>query len=231
MTEGRRIASEKLTPRARLAEHTEAARKIIREAGQPLSPADARELMATLKQNMREDPGFYSQLEPFRTTGQSRMREMEFKGKTVLVKDCGIPYYKERKPGRMQYTTSTNWREGTRYRTQYLRFYKKYLAAIRNKMISPNNYLLVPIAAYGRIKAMKADGFDYLVMQEVKTLPNNAWDKNAHAIRAFDEMKEDLKKIEGLKPQHRIFDVLVLGNTNPQNPEKGKWIFALPHDY
>lgn len=106
-------------------------------------------------------------------------------------------------------------------------------AALKGK-ISPERYRLITPKVYGRIGR-------YLVMEymEHRETPKAGKTENQAEItsfsRAYKELEENFTKAIRISKTFgvdipQVFHLMVLGNTNPKNPDKGVWLFSLPYD-
>ncbi len=96
--------------------------------------------------------------------------------------------------------------------------------AVRSGKISARHYRIKTPKVYGRIG-------NYLVMEFMQG--KNYDDNSGNLGMAYQELKENFKKlcIENLLTEPQLHDLIVLGNSNPGNPERGVWYFSLPYDF
>lgn len=179
-----------------------------------------RELKKELSKKLR-NPKFFENLEKtfsVKSFTSEKVKRYSFKGKPVAIKD-----------------TQGFKKEGFNYK----KFRKAILVhqkAIRGKVkgveINAKNYKLVTPKVFGRIG-------NYLIMEymnEMKT--KRIFSESKSVVESFlnaqKQMKKNFDSLEELLPEYeapQIAQYMVLGNTNPKKPEKGRWIFSLPYDF
>ncbi|HLC79946.1 MAG TPA: hypothetical protein VJG83_06030 [archaeon] len=140
------------------------------------------------------------------------IRKFEYNGKTAVIKQT--------------YGDSSHGIEFGKIRQTLL----KHQMAVRTKKIVPKTYKLRSIKVFGRVG-------NYLVMDFVKGQNLGDWfdrHKNPEVARHLSEATYEMERnfnSQGALPIPQLTDLIVAGNTNPQEPTKGKWIFYLPYDY
>ena len=126
----------------------------------------------------------------------------------------------------------------TAHGANYLQFRRDALAyqfAAKKGRIQNKHHVLRSIKVHGRIG-------NYLVMSRVQSInrKNLAFPVQRSIEVALDELDRNFRDLtsDGIKlgnstvhyfPQ--FHDIMLIGNTNPKKPLKGKWIFCFPYDY
>jgi len=152
--------------------------------------------------------------------GNGRIRIFEVNDKKVAVKYCGSD---------MSFAKLQGFQPDN-----YLRFFREYKRAVRAGKIKPESYVLVKVRPFGTFEIKPGEGASgyYLVMEYIHQPEIRAAVPNS-IFRAKCELDNHVRQFEdeqGLLPVQTHPDIFILGNTNPKDPSKGKWIFALPHD-
>lgn len=101
--------------------------------------------------------------------------------------------------------------------------------ALRKKTIEAPDYKIILPKIYGSIM-----NGEYLLMEKMHleqgerfaNTTNPEVEKSFYAARS--RMHKNLSKIQ---PNLDLDHIMRLGNTNPKEPLKGKWVFCLPYDY
>lgn len=105
------------------------------------------------------------------------------------------------------------------------RSFEAHQRAVRSGKINPKTYILRSPKVYGRIG-------DFLVMEFVAKTDLH-WDLRKEIFkevgRNFLRLKD--KNLIGKRPVPQTWSLITVANTNPKNPEKGKWVVFLPYDY
>jgi hypothetical protein len=172
------------------------------------------ELIKELKTKLA-DPYFFSSLKDIGKS-MGNVKLFYYDGIPVVIKDTG-----------RRDTHGFNYKEIRKA----LFIHQK---AVREGKISPKRYRIITPKVYGQIGR-------YLVMEymEHKEHPKPGVTENQAEITSFKEAYRELednfmeaimvkKAYEVDIPQ--LIHLMVLGNTNPKNPEKGIWLFSLPYD-
>jgi len=155
-----------------------------------------------------------------RSTLGHDVKVFEFDGKKFLLKKT---YYSERhghNPHRIRNLAS------------------EHQKAVLAEEISAENYKIVMPRIFGMID-------DTIVMEfmEGKTPSELKKELQGSELESFEKAEKrfgkNLKKLQETRTQYgqedtahwvQIHHMRVLGNTNPEHPEKGEWVFALPYD-
>lgn len=203
-----------------LSKNARAVRRILESARQSrLSRQERKKILAVLGRIIAVKP-----ISPrlWSVIGTGTVRLFEHAGKKVAVKLM---------PGAERFAGL----HGFDY-AEHNKFYIKYRRALKKGTITPEKYVLVRLRPFGTFRSR--DGKQkFLVMELVAGGNVNAvkYTFSASAQKSLElaqhELRENLRKLGGLFKTPQFSDSLLLGNTNPSEPEKGKWVFALPHDY
>lgn len=174
-----------------------------------------RQVVNLLKRKILTNPKFLSQL-PRVVGGDEGIRRFVDSEKNidVIIKKC------ERE------TRLHGWDY-----ERYNNFYNTYRDDVKGGSIEEKNYLLVKLRAYGKFKL----GLDrYLIMENIEQMDMAGRTNYEHWNRneAYQNLYNNIQRFRKLHPEIKPpqVDMICLGNTNPENPIQGKWIFALPHD-
>lgn len=222
---------QKLKVRDFLGGHSSAVAEIVSNArSTQVSHKKSRIIVSYLRRRMLDDPDFFPNLSNLL---HYKLRMKRFTGEVpkvgkvdVVVKYC-FPLGDAREHG-----FDVN---------DYKRFYKAYLATLRNRRIrKPKNYLLVPLNAHGSFslpygpkgKVLDDSGINrqagYLVMERLRKSRTSR--KDGGLTEALDELQKHVNRVctlHGFEKFDQKHHVLVLGRES----KSGKWILALPHDY
>lgn len=202
------------------------------------SVQDPQRLMEKIRSEFSAQKGRFETLEPAGKSADS-VRVYDTWGANVAVKFCGMEFENGRAAGfwmRSGAPIRFAWDNGSNVEL-YTEFFKAYGKSLSESSTVPEKYALVPIEAYGTFRISEAAGAHrvYLVMErfrpeidgivDMPSVPSlwAAWEELSGHWRIFEE------KARGAVPQ--LVHSLILGNTHKENPEKGKWVFALPHDF
>ena len=204
-----------------------------------ISPAVRKSIFNEVTQAIIADPTRFSALPSIDTrTHHSkgsyvRVYKSKETGAEVIVKDCGI-MLKGKVAG---YNLPVI--EGVDYKN-HLRFYSAYRRALKRGAFKPERYVLTRIRPYGVFSISEKSGPKFfLVMEKLNSFSFEQIEEHWHRHglgQAVWEMEDHLKGImqsdttKKLKRPQAGKGTIVLGNTNPEEPEKGKWVVALPHD-
>ncbi len=159
------------------------------------------------------------------------MRVFSWKGSEVVVKDCS-------------YRNDLHY-DGIDY-NEYNSAYDHYREALKAGKINPSRYVLVRLRSFGSFSARQAYdlklGSDeplnsegkkqFLVMEKLNeggVKGDMFSEEPGLRLHALRQLHRDME-VAGIYSLNPRIDPMILGNTNPREPSKGKWVFALPQD-
>lgn len=194
-------------------------RGVLKEARKTrLSSTQRAGMVFELKRRLSEDPLFLDSLPhavypPF----YGRVRTFTHKGKSVVVKRI----VSKDNPIAHGYDVSS-----------YNRFFEKYGKELKKGAFKERKYILVRLRPYA---TFKQGNNSFIVMEHLSHAePPSSEEHIKHLDSAFSELERDVsycaRRARLVPPQSDSLHAIVLGNTNPSNPLKGKWVIALPHD-
>jgi len=170
------------------------------------------------------DSEFFRNLRTAPHHGSSLMKLFEFEGRTVIIKrDLSMVLSPK---GRL---VDLHLHGSDYQRTR--KFLLEHQRAVEQKKLAPKYYDLHSIKVFGKrghfIVMDYVKGEKYSELFEALQEPYKS-----HLKRARVEVESNFKKLIGEKKALLQFDdMIVSGNTNPEDVLKGKWKFRLPYDF
>ncbi len=119
--------------------------------------------------------------------------------------------------------------------SSYHAFFNAFRKDRKEGVLPMQKYILVPLRHFGSVPHPKNPHSNYLILERLQQASISS-DAQPHLASAMEELEHDVlavaerNAIESKAIPQYWKDVLVLGNTNPKDPRKGRWVLALPHD-
>jgi hypothetical protein len=173
---------------------------------------EQKQLLHELQATVRDTKKFEALPSP---GGSGYVRLYTFRGKRVVIKD-----------------TRGRATEGFNY-GEIRKSIKKHHTHVLDGKIAAERYRIKTPRVYGTIG-------NFVVMEYMPSVSYKyARDHFSHPYKGSMEraVREVQKNFDRLVATHaipkapQISDIMVLGNSNPEQPDQGKWYFSLPYDY
>ncbi|MFH1255919.1 MAG: hypothetical protein V1494_01370 [Candidatus Diapherotrites archaeon] len=173
--------------------------------------AERKKMLSLLRRKLR-NPSFFEELFPLGL-------DIGFV-KSPVVKGFSF----NRMPLAIKYTGGQAT-QGQKYR-QFRNIFKTYHKALGAGLIKAELHILRSPQVYGRIG-------NYLIMEKInELLPANKKEELTQN-NAYLELVNNFRKLKEkglIRGEIQLNDYMLAGNTNPENPAKGKWIIFHPYD-
>lgn len=209
---------------------------VVKNASRSAVP-DPCKLVEKIRREFSAQKGMFESLEIL--GGKERVRIYDPAGANVAIKLCGMEFADEKTVGLWLLSGAPGrfaWINGSDV-GRYADFFREFEAFLSANGMEPEKYSIVPIEAYGTFEISQGGKVQkvYLVMELLEPeIRHTRIMPDIPSLRAaLNELETHIigfnAKAKFASPQ--LMDSLILGNTGKGNPESGKWVFALPHDY